>query len=190
MCNVKKQNSKSQTDLLEQSGLVFRILGKYGVLLLLFLLGCRGKQENSPAPPDNIEQTIMKFELTETVQGITNFHLEADKALLYENRTVVYGVTLSFYKKGAHYASLTSDSGILTSTTNDMEAMGNVEVVGTEGARLRTETLKWMNAVEKIRTEDKVTITTKDNKRIEGYEFESDPGLTHIKLKQTRGYGE
>ncbi len=132
----------------------------------------------------------MNFNLTETIEGIPDFRLQANKALSYENKTVVYGVNLLFYKNGSPYATLTSDSGTLFIATNDMIAMGNVKVKGVEGALLETESLKWANKLNKIMTENKVLITTKDNKKIKGRYFESDPGLTEIKLKETYGYSD
>ena len=160
------------------------------LLLIIFTFGCKTKEEEPSLSPKEAEEVVMNFELMETVKGISNFYLKADKALSYQDRTVVYGVTLLFYKDGVPYATLTSDSGVLFTPTNDMEAMGSVKVKGVEGALLETETLKWVNELNKITTEDKVLITTKDNKKIEGRYFESDPGLVHIKLKETYGYGE
>lgn len=158
-------------------------------LILFFLLSCSPK-EKEPTAPAEAEQVIKKFELTEIVEGVTNFCLEADKALLYQDKTVVYKVRLNFYSKGAPYAVLTSDSGILLTATNDMEAMGNVVVISTEETKLETHALKWVNTEGKIKTRDQVVITTKDNKKLVGTEFESDPGLTHIKLKEVHGYSD
>ena len=165
-------------------------LAKYSILLLFLLTSCQTKEKDMPVQANEVEQIIKKFELTETVKGITNFNLKADKAMLYRDKTIVYGVMLNFYKNGTPYAMLTSDSGRLITATNDMEAMGNVKVIGEEGTELETKLLKWVNAEGKIKTMDKVVITTKDKKRIEGENFESDPGLTHIKLKKTYGYSE
>ncbi|MBI4721690.1 MAG: LPS export ABC transporter periplasmic protein LptC [Candidatus Stahlbacteria bacterium] len=163
---------------------------KVAILILVFLLGCQTKEKDIPVQANEVEQIIKKFELTETVKGITNFNLKADKAMLYRDKTIVYGVVLNFYKTGTPYAMLFSDSGMLITATNDMEAMGNVKVIGEEGTELETKLLKWVNAEGKIKTMDKVVITTKDKKRIQGSDFESDPGLTHIKLKKTYGYSE
>lgn len=163
---------------------------KYTVVFLFFLLNCKSKEKEVPPSSNEVEQIIKHFELTETVEGITNFHLEADKALLYQDKTVVYKVRLNFYKKGTPYATLTSDSGVLFTATNDMEAMGNVEVNGVDETRLNTQSLKWLNREGKIKTSEKVVIITKENKKIEGTDFESDPGLTYIKLKKTYGYSE
>ena len=160
------------------------------VYCLLFILGCKEKEKESPLPQREVEQIIKNFELVETLEGLPNFRLNANKALLYENETVVYKVTLQFYKEGAPHSTLVSDSGILSTATNDMQAMGNVKVIGVEGAELETQSLNWINKLGKIKTKEKVLITTKDNKKIEGRDFESDPGLTEIKLKETYGYGE
>ena len=163
---------------------------KYSILLLIFVLGCNSNDKATPPPSNQAEQIIKKFELTETIEGTTNFRLNADKALLYGDRTIVYEVILNFYKLGTPYATLTSDSGVIFGATNDMEAMSNVKVVGVDGVKLETNSLKWSNGEAKIRTEDRVIITTKENKKVEGINFESDPGLTHIKLKETHGYSE
>ncbi|MDI6840168.1 MAG: LPS export ABC transporter periplasmic protein LptC [bacterium] len=160
------------------------------ILIPIFIFGCKTKEKETVQPHREADEIVMNFELVETVKGISNFRLKANKALSYKDRTVVYGVTLVFYKGGAPYATLASDSGVLFIPSNDMEAMGNVKVVGIDGTVLETEMIKWVNAINKIMTEDKVIITTKENKKIEGRCFESDPGLSHIKLKETYGYGD
>jgi LPS export ABC transporter protein LptC len=159
------------------------------ILFLFLLLSCNDKEKESSSSFET-KQVIKRFELTETVKGLVNFHIEANKALVYEDKTIVYGVVLNFYKNGVPYATLTSDSGIIFASTNDMVALGNVRVKGIEGMELKTETLNWIKKEEKIKTKDKVIIITKDKKRIEGRDFESDPGLTQIKLKETKGYIE
>lgn len=154
----------------------------------MLVLSCKAQEKEPQLPPEGVEEIIMNFELTETVKGLPTFNLRAQKALSYPEHTVVYKVSLLFYKEGAPYATLTSDSGIVITATNDMEAMGNVKVVGVEEATLETESLKWLNELDKITTDQKVLITTKEGKKIEGRHFESDPGLTNIKLKETYGY--
>ncbi len=162
----------------------------FPLLFFLIIFGCKEEDKKSPVLSKEVEQVIKSFELVETFEGLPSFRLNASKALLYEDETVVYGVTLLFYKEGASYATLFSDSGVLSSTTNDMEAMGNVKVIGVEGAELKTRSLNWVSKLDKIKTKEKVFIITKNNKRIEGRDFESDPGLTEIKLKETYGYSD
>lgn len=159
------------------------------VLTILLLYGCKEESEKHSPTPEQANQVIMNFKLLEAVKGITNFKLQANKALVYDTQTIVYEVNLDFYKDGTPYAKLTSDSGRLFTSTNDMCAYGNVKVVGIEDAVLETSLLNWASEREIIYTDTEVLIT-KENKKIKGRCFESDPGLTNIKLKETYGYVE
>jgi LPS export ABC transporter protein LptC len=162
-------------------------------ILLILTAGCKGekKQDSSSNFDRNLpdgSQVIMNFELTESANGETSFKLAASKAIVYSETTLVYRIKLNFFKKGAFYGELLADSGKLSTETDDMEAFGNVKVTGIEGAVLESNELKWSNARQKIYTEEQVLITTKD-KKISGKNFESNPDLTNIKLKETSGSG-
>lgn len=158
-------------------------------LIVLIISGCKEKSKKVSSGSDEINQIIINFKLVETIKGITNFILNANKALVYDTQTVTYKVNLDFYKNGVPYAELTSDSGRLFTNTNDMCAYGNVKVVGIENAILETNMLNFSNKRQTIYTDSEVLIT-KENKIIKGKYFESDPGLTNIKLKETYGYSE
>ncbi|MDD2890112.1 MAG: LPS export ABC transporter periplasmic protein LptC [bacterium] len=162
-------------------------------ILLVLTLGCKGQKKNDSVSdfdknlPDG-SQVIMNFKLTESANGETSFKLAASKAIIYSETTLVYRIKLNFFKNGAFYGELIADSGTLFTESNDMEAFGNVKVTGIEGAVLESKELKWSNARQKIYTEGEVLITTKD-KKISGKNFESNPDLTNIKLKETSGSG-
>ncbi|MFA5033374.1 MAG: LPS export ABC transporter periplasmic protein LptC [bacterium] len=163
------------------------------LILLLLTAGCKGQKKHDSVSdfeknlPDG-SQVIMNFNLTECANGETSFKLAASKAIVYSETTLVYRIKLNFFKKGAFYGELLADSGTLFTETDDMEAFGNVKVTGIEGAVLESNELKWSNARQKIYTEEQVLITTKD-KKISGKNFESNPDLTNIKLKETSGSG-
>jgi LPS export ABC transporter protein LptC len=163
------------------------------VILLLLTAGCKGSKKHDSSSnfdrnlPDG-SQVIMNFKLTESANGETSFKLAASKAIVYSETTLVYRIKLNFFKNGAFYGELIADSGTLFTQSNDMEAFGNVKVTGIEGAVLESNELKWSNNRQKIYTEGEVLITTKD-KKISGKNFESNPDLTNIKLKETYGSG-
>lgn len=159
------------------------------IILLILVSACKSKTKEHSIQESEVEQIIVNFKLTETVKGITNFKLSASKAFVFSDYTNVNNLTLDFYKNGVPYATLIADSGVLFTTNNDMDAMGNVKVTGVEGAVLETNYLKWSSSREVIYTDSMVLITTKD-KKITGKKFESNPDLTNIKLKEPFGSGE
>ena len=159
------------------------------LLITIFISGCKEKNKKTSSVQDEINQIIMNFQLVENVKGATDFVLNANKALVYDTQTIVYKVTLEFYKNGVPYAELISDSGQLFTNTNDMCAYGNVKVTGIQNATLETDLLNWSNKRQTIYTPSNVLIN-KERKIIKGKDFESDPGLTNIKLKETYGYGK
>jgi len=105
------------------------------------------------------------------------------KLVLFEE-----GVTVDFYdKNGAHTSQLTSNKGKLDENTNNVEAYENVVVVSDSGISLTTEKLWWDNALEKVVSDQYVTITTVENDTLHGVGFESDQTLSNWTINKVSG---
>lgn len=157
------------------------------ICLAALLAGCGSDepgrlagQKTKPLP----DQVISEFGLTETSQGRKDWHMEAEKAYVYEKRNVLETdvVEVTFYDEdGSVRSVLKADYARLNRTTDDMEARGNVVVTGSDGVRLETETLNWQSETRKIASDDSVTVYRNDDV-LSGWGFRGDPDLGSFRI--------
>ncbi len=92
-------------------------------------------------------------------------------------------VTVDFFnEQGVQTSNLVADRGRLDETNNNIEAFGNVVVVSDTGITLKTERLRWDNSIEKIVSNDFVTIITAEQDTFYGKGFESDQNLENWRI--------
>src|SRR5262245_31595095 len=84
--------------------------------------------------------------------------LDAERSATFSGsgETLRRKVTIGVEEPGRKW-KVTSDEGDLIQDTRDVELRGNVVLVSSEGLRVETTVLKWMNADGKIWTEQPVT---------------------------------
>ena len=163
--------------------------------LLILLIGSCHQKEESPSNTVNHENFPDQEGWNSTLRATTNGQLAAiiqyGHMKRYEKQKTVYfdeGVIVDFYDKdGRHTSKLTSDKGKLDEKTNGVEAYDNVVVVSDSGVTLETEKLWWDNEIEKVVTDQFVTITTVEKDTLYGVGFESDQNLTNLIIKDVRG---
>ena len=86
-----------------------------------------------------------------------------------------------------HTSILTSNRAEVDQSSNDMKAIGNVVAVSDSGISLYSNTLIWDSKNEKLRTKDKIMITTLDEDTLYGIGFESDSDLENWKIINPSG---
>jgi len=166
--------------------------GAWGLLLsgvLIVLAGC-GRQNRVWSASTNGElpdQEVSDFALTETEQGTPSWKLYARYAATYNARNLVVARSIRvdfFDEKGQKSSELTANEGEIQQQSRDMTARGNVVLQATEGTRMSTEELHFLNK------EQKITAPPTQQVRVEragdvltGYGFESDPNLRHFEFK-------
>ena len=97
-------------------------------------------------------------------------------------------VTVDFFdSEEKHTSVLTSDKAEVNQSSNDMKAIGNVVAVSDSGISLYSNTLIWDSKNEKLRTKDKIMITTLDEDTLYGIGFESDSDLENWKIINPSG---
>ena len=157
----------------------------------LLLVGSCGKQRAvSPAGSGEElpDQEVTDFALTETDEGLLLWKLYARYAATYNARNLVVAraVRVDFFDdRGERSSVLTAREGDLNQRTHNMTARGNVVLQTTEGTRLSTEELRFLNR------EQKIVVPVEQLVRVEhsgdvltGYGFESDPDLRHYEFKR------
>lgn len=129
--------------------------------------------------------------LIATKNGQTAAIIKYGHMMRYEEEKTVYfdeGVEVDFFnERGEHTSKLTSRKGRLEELTTNVEALENVVVVSDSGITLSTEKLWWDNALEKVKSDQFVTITTVENDVLHGVGFESDQTLSNWMILEPRG---
>ena len=92
-------------------------------------------------------------------------------------------VTIPFFKDGAHFSTLTSDSGLANLLTHDIHTWGSVIVVTEDGRRLDTEELFFSNETQLIHN-DVYNVFTRGQDVMTGIGLEATPDLEYIEIKQ------
>ena len=163
-------------------------LGTVGLLLAVLLaVGCT--QQRSVGPVANgaelPDQEVRDFVLSETSEGALEWKLYARYAAMYDarNTIVARSVRVDFYdEKGQESSELRANEGEINQLTRDMTATGNVILQTSEGTRMTTEQLRFLNQTQKV-VSDKLVRVERGRDVLTGVGFESDPDLKHYEFK-------
>lgn len=165
--------------------LVAMLLGV--VIVSLALAGC-GRQRSVGPSSSTVElpdQEVLDFVLTETDEGAIQWKLYARYAAMYDARNVITarGVRVDFFdEKGQRSSELKAREGEINQLTRDMTATGNVVLQTTEGTRMSTEQMRFLNRTQRI-VSDKLVRVERGGDVLSGTGFESDPELKHYEFK-------
>src|SRR5262245_33593420 len=129
-------------------------------LLGAFVAGCSGgkKLSASGTTGELPDGEVEDFSVTETDSGRTQWTLFAKHAATYQARDLVTARTLRidfFDEKGQKSSELVAREGELYQRNRDMIARGNVVLLTTEGWRMSTDEMHFLNSLRKI-TSDKL----------------------------------
>ncbi len=156
----------------------------------LWASGCGRTGSMTPAATtgEMPDQEVTDFALTETDAGLPQWKLFARNAATYEarNLVVVHGVRVDFFdEQGAPSSTLTAREGELQQQTHDMTARGNVVLQTSDGTRMSTQLIRFLNREQKIVSpEDQQVRVERHGDVLTGYGFESDPDLRHFEFKR------
>jgi LPS export ABC transporter protein LptC len=160
--------------------------------------GCQKRRENTVTNFEEFpDQEGWTSTVTTTKNGIVGATIQYGHMQQFKNKKVIEfdnEIVIDFFDtEGKHNSKLTSVNGRLNEATNDIEAFGNVVVISDTGITLQTERLRWDNNIEKIISNEFVTIITADQDTFFGKGFESDQNLNNWRIldfsgKTSRGF--
>jgi len=165
----------------------------YILTILVFIISGCGTENKHP-----IENTSIKHPETElkdativlTDKGIRNAVVRAAYIAKYSDTKETFARELDadFYDdNGIHTSNLVSDSGWINEEDQNMEVLGHVVVVNSDGVKLETESLTWDQSINRVVTDDFVKIT-RGNDILTGYGLITDQRMESIKiLKDVKG---
>jgi len=159
------------------------------MLFSLFLVCSCGKAEFRGLIPEGTAQnpmTMEEFKLIETKGGIIRTKVMSDFAVVESDTKKMRGkkiTVLSYNPDGKFVSRLTSDTGIVYTDNNNMEAIGNVVLTGTNNTRLETAKLTWFFNTNRIFSDVPVVIY-KGNNIMRGIGLEADVRMEDVSLKK------
>jgi len=157
-------------------------------LLALMVAACSGKDQEKavaqdPAVPD---ETVTEFATQESDSGRVQWTLKAPHADRFNARNVfvMNDPRIEFYDKlGNLQTTLTADKGEYLLDSHDMLAYGNVVAVSFKGEVLETDSLRYLNAADKIVSDSFVKLT-RGNDVVTGIGLECDHTLDSVVIKK------
>ena len=158
------------------------------LVFVALLLGCGQGPRAVPGPASGElpDQEVSDFVVTESDAGRPEWTLYARDAAIYNprNTIVARGVRVDFFdEQGKQNSTLTAREGEMNQRSRDMTARGNVVLQTTEGTRMSTEELRFLNQKQKI-VSDLFVRVERAGDVLTGVGFESDPGLKHYEFKK------
>ncbi|PYO99538.1 MAG: LPS export ABC transporter periplasmic protein LptC [Gemmatimonadetes bacterium] len=170
----------------------------YAVLYYVVLGGVVGgacetgiKPTATIAVADSADQVLFGMSHYVTDAGIQRAHVRADTAYLYSpaQTTELRNVHITFYDpRGAETSTLTSRQGTYHWRGGDMEARGNVVVVRTDGATLRTEVIRYSQVRNQV-SSDRDFVFDEPTRHIKGTGFTADPSFKVVTANKVTGEG-
>jgi LPS export ABC transporter protein LptC len=158
------------------------------VLAVLLAQGCSEKapQQIASQGGEVPDEVVSDFVTEETDSGRVSWKLTAPRAYRYNARKVFVmdDPRVEFFDEaGMLQTTLTSDNGEYFQDTRDMLAYGDVLVVSVEGDVLETDSLRYLNAEDKIVSDSRVKLT-RGNDVITGVGLECDHSLSSVDVKK------
>lgn len=158
--------------------------------------GCREQPGGTPVKNDPFlrapAHTSYTVDIMLSDSSFVRARVRADVGRVREDvqqTELVGNVRVTFYQKrsDAIGARLTCDSVVIDDRTRNMTAIGSVVIVSdSTKTTLRTSTLTWTHATQRVRSDQAVRIET-PTEQIDGIGFESDQYLTDYRIFRVRG---
>jgi len=160
--------------------------------MMVLLSSCTKESiEELPSKEGMPDQESWGVNIILTDQGIIRAKVRSGHLEKYNEKEFIMldsSVTVDFFDSHEEHTSvLTSNMAEVNQSSNDMRAIGNVVAVSDSGISLHSETLTWESNDEKLRTKDKIMITTLEGDTLYGIGFESDSDLKNWKIIHPSG---
>lgn len=151
------------------------------------LAGCGPTRPAGQAGPGGElpDQLVEDFVLTETDEGHPQFTVYARSAATYKAKDLIVlrGLRVDFFdEQGARSSQLLANEGEILQSRRDMTARGKVVLATSEGTRMTSEELRYLNAENLIRSNVRVRVERQGDV-LEGVGFQSDPNLHNFEFK-------
>ena len=138
---------------------------------------------------DSAEQVILHVRSLLTDHGVQRGEMFADTAYVFDDNTrfELRKVTATFNTTtGAKDGVMSADRGRYSMREQTLEGFGNVIIVTTEGKRLTSPHIKYLQGINQVSSDTNFTLV-EPGRNVSGIGFEADPQLTRVRV--LRGLG-
>ena len=161
---------------------------------LLVVVACK---KQGAAPPvkrgvtmaDSAEQVMLGVRMLLTDRGVQRGELFADTAYVFDDQTrfELRKVRATFNSStGTKDGVLTADRGLYVQRESKLEGFGNVVIVTTEGKRLTSPHMRYLQAQNEVSSDSAFTLV-EPGRDVSGIGFRADPQLTRIQILRNLG---
>jgi LPS export ABC transporter protein LptC len=156
---------------------------------LVVALACR-KQGSAPpvkrgvSMADSAEQVMLGVRMLLTDRGVQRGELFADTAYVFDDQTrfELRKVRATFNTStGTKDGVLSADRGNYSMRESKLEGFGNVVIVTTEGKRLTSPHMRYMQAANEVSSDSAFTLV-EPGRSLSGVGFKADPQLTRVQV--------
>ena len=156
---------------------------------LLVLVACK---RQGAAPPvkrgftlaDSAEQVMLGVRMLLTDRGVQRGELFADTAYVFDDQTrfELRKVRATFNTStGTKDGVLSSDRGLYNQREAKLEGFGNVVIVTTEGKRLTSPHMRYLQGLNEVSSDSAFTLV-EPGRSLSGIGFKADPQLTRVQV--------
>ena len=166
-------------------------------LLLSLVVALAACREKGTAPPvkrghtmaDSAEQVMLDVRALLTDHGVQRGEMFADTAYVFDDQTrfELRKVRATFNTStGTKDGVLSADRGTYNQRESKLEGFGNVVIVTTEGKRLTSPHMRYMQVVNEVSSDSAFTLV-EPGRNVSGIGFRADPQLTRIQILRNVG---
>jgi LPS export ABC transporter protein LptC len=159
------------------------------VSALFVLVACRKEGSTPPVKrgvtmADSAEQVMQGVRMLLTDRGVQRGELFADTAYVFDDQTrfELRKVRATFNSStGTKDGVLSADRGRYSQREAKLEGFGNVVIVTTEGKRLTSPHMRYLQAQNEVSSDSAFTLVEPD-RSLSGIGFKADPQLTRVQV--------
>jgi LPS export ABC transporter protein LptC len=137
-----------------------------GIVFIILWLNLQDKNasERREAPPkiltDGADACLEKIQFVEDKQGQRTWELEAKSIQQYQDQNIILleDVKVTFFAKEGRSFIVSGKQGKIHQNSKDMELLGDVVLVSSDGYRLETHSISYHHSEKRISTSDPVII--------------------------------
>jgi LPS export ABC transporter protein LptC len=164
------------------------------VAALLVVVACRKQGARPPVKrgltmADSAEQVMLGVRMLLTDRGVQRGELFADTGYVFDDQTrfELRKVRATFNTStGTKDGVLSADRGTYNQREAKLEGFGNVVIVTTEGKRLTSPHMRFMQAANEVSSDSAFTLV-EPGRNVSGIGFRADPQLTRIQILRNLG---
>jgi LPS export ABC transporter protein LptC len=160
-------------------------------------LGAAGCRKQGSAPPvrngqslaDSAEQVMLGVRALLTDHGVQRGEMFADTAYVFDDQTrfELRNVRATFNTStGTKDGVMSADRGRYNLRAQSLEGFGNVVIVTTEGRRLTSPHIKYLQAANQV-SSDTTFQLVEPGRSVSGIGFTADPQLTRVTIQRNLG---